>query len=113
MNSINVSLLQNFYKIIGVLIDNAIEAVESYDKKEISIEIYIEDNYFVFEIANEFYEQIDFEKLGKTRFTTKGESHGYGLLLVKEIVNNNEEIYNQTEIVSNLFIQKVGIKIKG
>ena len=112
-DKIELQTLQCFYKIVGVLIDNSIDAVLDNNKKIILIELFIEDDNLIFKVSNEYNNKIDFEKLGKWRFSTKGEGHGYGLQLVRELVNSNEDIFNQTEIVGNLFIQKVGIKIKG
>ena len=114
-DKIDLLTLQKFYKIIGVLIDNAIEAVENYDEKKkiILIELFIDGKNLIFSISNEYKGQIDFENLGNYQITTKGDGHGYGLQLVKELVTSNEDIFNQTEVVGNLFVQKVGIKIKG
>ena len=111
--NLNVELLQSFYKIIGVFLDNSIEAVENCNKKIVLVELFEEDNYLIFSISNEYKEKINLDILGKKRFTTKGKDHGYGLQLVKDLISEHNELFNQTEIVGNLFIQKVGIKIKG
>ena len=110
---IDLATLQSFYKIIGVLIDNAIEAVEIYNgkKKIILIELFIDNENLIFSVSNEYQGKIDFEHLGNHRITSKGEDHGYGLQLVKDLTSSNKDIFHQTEIVGNLFVQKVGIKI--
>ena len=112
-DKINIEPLQSFYKIIGVFLDNAIEAVENNNKKQILIQLYKEKEYLIFSVSNEYHKELDFDVLGKIKFTTKGENHGYGLQLVKELVDSHSEIFNQTEVKGNLFVQKVGIKIKG
>ena len=111
--NINSNLIQSFYKIVGVFLDNAIEAVvETKGKKKIiSIEIYLEDEFFILTVSNEYSNLIDLDKIGKQKITSKGEGHGYGLQLVQEIVESNKEIIHETNIIGNLFVQKVGIKI--
>ena len=46
----------------------------------------------------------------KKRYTTKGKGHGYGLQLVKNIVENNSKFETETEISSNTFTQTLKIK---
>lgn len=113
LNGLDLDSTQSYYKIVGVFLDNAIEAVEKLKKKIVLIELFLEDDYLIFSVSNEFNEKIDFDNLGKQRITTKGDNHGYGLQLVNELVNNHSNLKHQTEIVSNLFVQKIGIKIKG
>ena len=112
--NINSNLIQSFYKVVGVFLDNAIEAaVETKNKKKIiSIEIYLEDEFFMLTVSNEYSNLIDLDKIGKQKVTSKGEGHGYGLQLVQEILETNREIIHETNIIGNLFVQKAGIKIK-
>ena len=112
-SDMNESIMQSYYKIIGVFLDNAIDAAEKQDKKIILIEMFIENENLIFSISNEFKGNIDFENLGKKRITTKGSNHGYGLQLVRELVDKYDKLFNQTEVIGDLFVQKVGIKIKG
>ncbi len=99
-------------KLVGIFIDNAIEAVLNLDDKQISISIYInENNEFIISIANNFDNSINVEKILKNRYTTKGKNHGYGLLLAGEIIRKNKKIRNKREIISNVFIQNIIYKI--
>lgn len=111
------NLLQNeiedLTKLIGIFMDNAIEAVLALDKKQISVSFYInEKEELVISIANNFDNSINVEKVIKNKFTTKGKNHGYGLLLANDIVNKNKKIINNREIISNVFIQNIIYKIK-
>ncbi len=114
LNHMELNRIQDYYKIIGVFIDNAIEATEILNKKNkvILIEMYIEDGFLIFSISNEYNKIIDTDNLGKTRITTKGGNHGYGLQLVKSILDSNRNLIHKCELISNLFVQKIGIKIK-
>ena len=103
---------REFAKILGVFIDNAIEASSDSKDKELGIEAYSNlENEFRMIISNTYNNEIDEEKIGKENFTTKGKNRGHGLLLVNEIVKNNtifetkrnikNDIYSQTIIVKN------------
>ncbi len=98
-------------KILGVFIDNAKEAVEKLPDKEIKINIFKnEKNQLLIVIANEFEGTIDLTK-NIVGTTTKGKGHGYGLLLVEDIIKKNKIIKNETEIISNVFVQSLFIDL--
>ena len=64
---------------IGILLDNALEAVEKCNKKIIVIDTRKVDNNIYFEIKNTFDSIIDFDFLGKKNYTTKKDGHGIGV----------------------------------
>lgn len=96
--------------IVGTLLDNAIEAIKEIDKKEIAISMYV-DEYFNIEISNYFKGELDLEKIDKKGYTTKGKNRGYGLALVNNIINKNENIINERKITKDVFTQIVKIKM--
>ncbi len=110
--NMDTDLLQSFCKVIGVFLDNAIEAVEASSSKIVNIELYVEESYFVASISNKYDKPIQFEDLGKSKFTTKGESHGYGLQLVEKLVKENTKLIHEKEVVSDLFIQKIKVNLE-
>lgn len=99
-------------KIIGVFIDNAIEAVEDLKIKNINIELYIQNKNLYIKVSNNYKGNIDIYKISDEGYTTKGKGHGYGLSLVKSIVNNNSIFENITEINKKIFSQILIIKYK-
>ena len=99
-------------KIIGVFIDNSIEAVKTLRKKTIDIQLYIEDKNLCIKVSNNYKGNIDISKINDEGYTTKGKGHGYGLSLVKNIVNNNDLFENRTEISKTIFSQILIIKYK-
>jgi len=99
-------------KIIGVFIDNAIDEVKKLKKKNIQISLYLEDNKLCIKISNNYKGKIDIDKINNQGYTTKGNNHGYGLSLVKNIIDNNKTLEHKTEINSNSFSQVILIKYK-
>ena len=109
--NMNEFLVRDACTILGVYLDNAIEAVQDLQKKNIFIEIYIIDNHLFFDITNNFEGILDIGKIDKPKYTTKGEGHGYGLPLVNKIVEESEKIENECEVVNNMITQRVKIKM--
>ena len=105
MTSKNYNLLS---ETIGILLDNALEAVENCNNKIVVIDMEKTDDNIFFEIKNSFDTQLDFEDLGSAKYTTKKNGHGIGMNYLLE--NKNVEL--KSSIVNNLFQVKAIIKIK-
>ena len=99
-------------KIIGVFIDNSIEAVTNLKSKNIDINLYVENKKMCIKVSNNYIGNIDIDKIFDEGYTTKGKGHGYGLSLVRDIVKNNTILENRTEISKNIFSQIIIIKYK-
>lgn len=99
-------------RILGVYLDNAIEAASASDGKKLGIEIYkLKDNVEMI-ISNTYDNVIDEEKVGNEKYSTKGKNRGHGLLLVKKILNENNRFESETKITDRIYIQKIKIKEK-
>lgn len=99
-------------KIVGVFLDNSIEAVNDLKDKNIDINLHADDRYLYIEISNNFEGKIDLSKIDSTGYTSKSGSHGYGLSLVKEIISKNSNLTNERKISKNIFTQQLKIKLK-
>ena len=99
-------------KIIGVFIDNAIEEVKKLKTRNINISLYITEGLLNIKVSNNYSGKIDVEKIYDEGYSTKGKGHGYGLSLVKNIVNQNSLFENSIEINRNTFSQVLSIKYK-
>lgn len=98
-------------KLLGVFLDNAIEASINSLKKQLGIETYVSKNKeFTMIISNTFNNNINKSKIGKERFTTKGKDRGHGLLLVKHIVDRNDIFEIKTDIINDIYVQSLIIK---
>lgn len=110
LKTLSTNNYKNITKILGVLLDNAIDASKKSKHKKINISVIKENKNIVFKIYNTYKGKIDIEKVG-TGYTSKGKGHGYGLRLVKDIINENKvfDISHDLEdnyLVSSLYIKK-------
>ena len=101
-------------KILGVFIGNAVEEVDEIkdkDNKVISVQLYLEGNdTLVVQIGNTYRKGTDFNKLGEEGYTTKGEEHGQGLSLVKELEEKHENLDHEIVVNGKLLFQKLNIR---
>lgn len=96
-------------KILGVLIDNAIDAASKARDKKIIINLSKERGNLCFDISNTFSGKIEKEKLG-TGYTTKGKGHGFGLRLVKDIVKSNDIFSYIPDVTEKYYNVKLKIR---
>lgn len=112
LNTISIKNMKDVCTIVGVLLDNAIQAAQTSKKKQIGIYVYKKQDYFIIQISNNFSGNLEIDKLEKKGYTTKGKGHGYGLSLVKEIIESNENITNEKTFNGDIFSQIIKIKTK-
>lgn len=110
LKDLSVKQFKDLGVLIGVYLDNAIEASEISQKKVLGIEMYDVGNNVEIIISNSYVGSIDENKVGKTQFSTKGKNRGHGLLLVKQTLMKNNKIKSQREITTDLYIQIITIE---
>ena len=110
-DNIPVKTNQELCKIVGVFLDNAIQAVSELKKKEIDIYLKYENDELYIKISNNYSGLIELDKIDNSGYTTKGKGHGYGLSLVKGIIRENDCFKNDREIRGKMFSQIIRLKI--
>ncbi len=111
INNIDDSAMLDICKIIGVYVDNSIQAVENLKDKYINIEMYLDKSKLIISISNNYEGIIEIDKLENHGYTTKEKGHGYGLALAKEIIDNNKKLSNEKKITKETFTQILKIKM--
>ena len=109
--NLDEDLILKICKILGVFLDNAIDAVKDLKKKEISVEIYTIDDNLCIDITNNFNGKVDLDKMSNMKYTTKGNGHGYGLTLANQLLaENKDKLENEKSINRDNFTQTLKIK---
>ena len=111
LNDLSANNFKQLGRIIGVYLDNAIEASTLSNSKSMGIEVYKENDDIKIIITNSFDGEID-PNVGNQIFSTKGKNRGHGLMLVKSIIDNNNMFYQKREIRKNVYVQILIIKNK-
>ncbi len=111
LKTLDTIMYKNITKILGVLLDNAIDASKESKNKKITISSIKESSKVIFSISNTYKGKIDMSKLGSGH-STKGNGHGYGLRLVNDIVNENECLNVENKLDNDYFITNLIIQIK-
>lgn len=112
LKDLNARDFKDLTRILGVYLDNAIEASVLSEKKQLGIEIYKVKNDIEIIISNTYSNKVDKDKIGNERYSTKGLTRGHGLLLVKRILKNNNRLTSEAKITDTIYSQTIKIKEK-
>ena len=110
LKDIETKDFKDLARIVGVYLDNAIEASSTSEDKKLGIEMYLIKEKIEIIITNTFNNEINLDKIGKESFSTKGKHSGHGLLLVNKILSENNMFEAKNEIRENIYIQSLKIK---
>ncbi|WP_186811268.1 sensor histidine kinase [Companilactobacillus nantensis] len=106
ISSDSVDLQENILdiiRIVGILLDNAIEETIKCNNRNINMAFIKNDNTLEISIENPLEHTIDIRKIFKEGYSTKGSGRGTGLANVSKIVDSKSNLYLDTEIVNNNF----------
>lgn len=97
-------------RIIGIFLDNAIEATLETDHPLIDFALIDLDTQYIFVISNSFLEKgIPYGTLMKPNVSTKGANRGIGLYNAHEIIAKYNHVFLDTEIQGTTFVQRLQI----
>ncbi|WP_430617007.1 two-component system, LytTR family, sensor histidine kinase AgrC [Enterococcus sp. DIV0176] len=97
-------------RMLGIILDNAIEESQNVDNPEIELTATIHNQACLFIISNRC--QADIPKLHvlkQANFSTKSQNRGIGLTNLDELVQAQPNVYLETKIDNNQFIQIITI----
>lgn len=109
--SISPKLNKDCLKILGVFIDNAIEAVKNEKEKYINLEFIKQKEQIIITVRNTCTSRVNIKDLTKNGFTTKGKNHGYGLSLVSDIVRKDDSLDIKFECDDDIFSATLVIRL--
>ena len=95
---------------MGILIDNAIEAVREEEKAAVDIILSREEDMVTVLISNAGGEIHEFHRIGERGFSTKGKERGLGLYSYHKILDAYDNVFSSTYIKNNCFVQELRIK---
>lgn len=97
-------------RVIGIFLDNAIEATLETDQPTIRFALINLDTEYIFIISNTFLEKgIPYATLSKPNVSTKGVNRGIGLYNAHEIIAKYNHVFLDTEIKNKSFVQRLQI----
>lgn len=99
----------DLYTLLGIILDNAIEASLESSEKMISLHFYKEKETIVFLLANTF-KHIALDRMEEKGFSSKGDNRGIGLYIFQNIIKHSEVFSKETSVIDNFFVQKILIK---
>ena len=100
-------------KILGIILDNAIEACEKTKDKFLTIDVYNEKDNVVIDVENSYKDKIfDINLIYKKNYSSKGNNRGLGLYVAKMLLKNSKYLEMNQEIINNIFVTKIYIKQK-
>ena len=96
----------DFSRIMGIIMDNAVEEAEQTVSKKIEVFAEQMDGSLNITVGNTFRKELlDLERINEKGFSTKGEGRGLGLSIVKSIVGNRDNLKLDTFVNGDMFIQ--------
>ncbi len=106
----NLSLeeMKQLSRLVGIYMDNAMEAALDTEKKNVALEIYkIKDtvNIVISNSAN--IDESKVKMIGKRGFTSKGKGHGRGTYLAKKMLLHNKKFSASNSVVKDYYIERI------
>lgn len=101
--------MNDLVRILGIFLDNAIEETEKREDGKIILEIMRTELGIGFCIANNYAEEPKLSALEEKGYSTKGEGRGNGLYWAKQVIEQHEDMYHNTEIRDGMLVQELEI----
>lgn len=97
-------------RVVGIFVDNAIEAAALSTEKTIAIGMVNVEEKALLIVTNTVAEMVPIYKLREKGFTTKGNSHGLGLEIVRGILKSYPNVNNDMKFENQMFTQVLEIR---
>jgi len=95
---------------LGILLDNAIEASKESLEFKLNLAFIKTEKAITIVISNSYKEKnISLNKIFKPNYSTKGSGRGIGLNNLKKIIDDYDNVFLETKMIDNYFIQELQI----
>lgn len=109
LSHINFNMYE-FSRILGILLDNAIEAAEESDQKTVNIEFTSDNKKQLFIISNSCKDtNISTTQIFEKGYSTKNRNSGFGLWHVHKVLEKNTNLDLFTTVKDNIFSQQLAV----
>lgn len=88
--------ISDLCEILGILLDNAIEAASESEEKLVRLIIKKIDKSISFSLENSVVEMPDIKRIYEKSYSTKGEDRGMGLWFLNNIIKKNKNVMLNT-----------------
>jgi two-component system sensor histidine kinase AgrC len=107
LENVNIKIF-DLTRILGIFLDNAIEAAAGSKERKIHLEIKENKENIIIKISNTYSDKaISIEKIYEKGVSSKGKNRGLGLYKVKEIVKKYKNVKLNTITEKDWFIQEL------
>ncbi|GEL92825.1 sensor histidine kinase [Enterococcus villorum] len=102
----------NLVRMLGIILDNAIEGASITKKKKIELLILKKKHFIIIRVTNTTLNTLPLNKLKQKGFSTKTgpKNEGLGLFILDELTKSNPYIFLETSIENQRFSQSLYIK---
>lgn len=109
-NNLDTKIYYKVCKIMGILIDNAVEASINSKEKTLLIYIYEQCNgNIVISIENSYNALLDIHDINKKRYSTKGKNRGLGLFIANRTIEEEKLLRLRQYVFESTFISELKI----
>lgn len=110
INSINLNTVV-LVRILGIFLDNAIEAASESENKAVQIYIYQDSEDTIFIVRNSYLNKPDINRMYEDGYSTKGKDRGFGLTEVRSLIYKlrNIVLFTSCENEEKMFSQELRI----
>lgn len=98
-----------FNNIIGNLLDNAIEAAEESEKRQVKIALLNKNGDTIISVKNTYHHKPALSELYKKGYTNKDGHSGYGLYHIKKMIDRYNEVLMDVRITDVYFMVDINI----
>lgn len=101
--------IRNIGIVLGIYLDNAIEAAKKSKRKQVTLEIYSLEEEVNFVISNTYEGNVKIEDMNKKGYTTKGKGHGKGLYYATKTIQKSKYLSTENNVLNDFFIQRLTV----